>query len=516
MKVYAIFSGGGVKGAALAGCLQVIQERHDIEIAGYGGCSSGSIVALLGAIGYKGKDIHELMKTSLHPQNMLADKGKRLDLVKKMYSRVRDVMKSKKWVILKAWQLKSILSEFEVVVETMLNQVGLYDGELLKEYLMARIKEKLPALAEAAAISFEDLEIAGSPPLKVIASDIANNKAAVFSKDAKNFGTSVVDAICASTSYPLMFQTVLMPGGYRLADGGLSSNLPVFLFSKEQVRTRFPILAFDLVTPAEERDKDYKLNHLFSDLLNTALEASDEIMQRHPLIHPIPVKIPKGIHALKFDLTSEEIDELYNSGYSAASAFCHQWRKLKTVSQAGEILQLQLQSQYGDSKLFALPLMAICTAIEDYTQAEEVRAHIMLPTGRPDGSRIVVYHYGFNIDPDADLELSQYGGCSGKALEQRKPVYADLELTKKNYTKWGMTPNQQGKVDPNRKSMVSVPIFLWTREHDRVEDMDIIGILSIDSVTELAQGGWVENSRLDPDVYGIMAHWADVFGKLLS
>src|SRR5438552_9448385 len=50
MKAYAILDGGGVKGAALVGCLQAAEECG-VEFAGYGGTSAGSIVALLSAAG---------------------------------------------------------------------------------------------------------------------------------------------------------------------------------------------------------------------------------------------------------------------------------------------------------------------------------------------------------------------------------------------------------------------------------------------------------------------------------
>ena len=50
MQAYAVFDGGGVKGAALAGCLKAAQESK-IEFVGFGGSSAGSIVALLATAG---------------------------------------------------------------------------------------------------------------------------------------------------------------------------------------------------------------------------------------------------------------------------------------------------------------------------------------------------------------------------------------------------------------------------------------------------------------------------------
>jgi NTE family protein len=42
MEAYAIFDGGGVKGAALVGALAAARSK-DLEFLGYGGTSAGSI-----------------------------------------------------------------------------------------------------------------------------------------------------------------------------------------------------------------------------------------------------------------------------------------------------------------------------------------------------------------------------------------------------------------------------------------------------------------------------------------
>ena len=60
MKAYAIFDGGGVKGAALAGCLQAAEDRG-IEFVGYGGTSAGAIIALLACAGFKGRELQKIM-----------------------------------------------------------------------------------------------------------------------------------------------------------------------------------------------------------------------------------------------------------------------------------------------------------------------------------------------------------------------------------------------------------------------------------------------------------------------
>ena len=96
---------------------------------------------------------------------------------------------------------------------------------------------------------------------------------------------------------------------------------------------------------------------------------------------------------------------------------------------------------------------------------------------------------------DADLELSQYGGCTGRTLETRRPTVANLDDAKSNFKKWGMTQPQQSKVATDRRAMLSVPIFAFSADEKRgMEDLPIIGILSVDCSTSLSETNWIENS----------------------
>jgi NTE family protein len=53
MQAYAVMDGGGVKGAALAGCLRAADDAG-IEFIGFGGTSAGSIIAVLACVGFTG------------------------------------------------------------------------------------------------------------------------------------------------------------------------------------------------------------------------------------------------------------------------------------------------------------------------------------------------------------------------------------------------------------------------------------------------------------------------------
>jgi hypothetical protein len=316
---------------------------------------------------------------------------------------------------------------------------------------------------------------------------------------------------------------VSMSDGSSLADGGLSSNLPTFLFASEHELTQYPILAFDLVANPEKHGGS--LVQLLGDVLGTALEAADEIIHNlGPGVVRISIPVPATISTLKFDLTPQEIDELFSAGLNATSQFLGAWPRMRLARKAGEAIQRQLWTIYGDRKLFAAPLFAVANMIESRTAARNVRSHVMLNTGRSTNSRIVTYAYGFRSDDgDADLELEEFGGCSGRAIKDKKPMVADLLDAKSSFAEhWGMTAIQQGKVANDRKSMMSFPILALSRDESiRPEALPVIGVLSVDSSTALEETGWFQQNapphegRLHGDVLDIMKSWSDVISKLL-
>lgn len=536
MKAYAVLSGGGVKGAALAGCLDAA-THHGIEFAGFGGTSAGSIVALLASVGYDGKKIAGLMKNGqpAHPMAILKDQGQWLREAQAHLENAIDILYSDRSLFFKLRKLRSIHNKAAPIRKQIYNHLGLYDGKVLRKVLMDLVVQQKPELKNHASITFEDLENARCLPLKIVASDITLRKAAPFKRKPPQpsqgghriYSQDVFDAVRASAGYPFLFQPEVLADGTRLVDGGLSSNLPTFLFLEEQELTRYPLLAFNLVSSTSPSAKDSALVRFGKDMAASALEASDDLLANlMPNVHLVEVPIPADITTLKFDLSDTDIDRLYNAGYQETSTSLANWNRLKEVKDKEEkrpsgILNLpqQLQVVYGAETLFRFPLRSLIRMIEDHTSARDVRSQVMLPTGLGDGSRIVVYHQGFRPnDPDRDLVLGQYAGCSGRALETRIPAFADLADAKNNYTKWRMSSEQQARVAPDRQSMFSVPIFAWSRERGNVDDLPILGILSVDSSTALVDTGWVSAQDMSIDeggIFLIMIQWADVISKLL-
>lgn len=514
MKAFAIFDGGGVKGAALAGCLAAARDSG-IEFMGYGGTSAGAIVATLAAAGFSGEDIRELIKGKLHPKRILDDEGVLFGEAERTLKSILSDTTSDAWVLSKMYRVwKHFHSPF---FKTIIKEHGLYDGHVLINALLEILKNKFPSLASHSDITFQDLKRFNCLPLKLVATDLNRYCAAVFSADHETYGNSVTQAVRASSSYPFLFQPVILPDGRRLVDGGIATNLPTFLFAEEQEATQYPILAFDLITTVNPSCTN--IMELAKELMESALGASDElIVELLPGVKRIPIEVPATVTTLKFELNADDIDSLFNTGYQATGSALSKFSPLINSKDAGEVIQRQLWALYGDRKLFEPVLWALKKYVEENTHAKDVRTQIMLPTGRSSNSRIVTYFFGFRSgDADSDLELGCFDGCTGNAVKERRLSVADLQKAKSTFGKWGLTSQQQAKVAVDRQSMASVPIFAYGKDGSvPVDSLPVIGVLSIDSSTELMDTGWVgPDLAATKELYTIMTTWSDIVSKIL-
>jgi len=483
MQAYAIFDGGGVKGAALAGCLKAARDSG-IEFVGYGGTSAGSIVALLAAVGYSGDEIGDIMVNALQLGKLLADVSQPINELKEIKAKLAD---------LGFWGCVG-LKGYKPLMKSLATDLGFTDGRALSAEILKLARRKLGGdLAEH--FTFHDLQTRNCPPLKIVASDLGARLPVIFSNvggDEQN--GPVLDAIRASMSYPFVFRPVRV-NTRLLVDGGLCSNLPVFLFDREREQDRLPLLAFDLVVRPAENRTQYDIGHFCSDMLDTALEAGDFLMRRATGdIYHVRINVPEGIGTLDFDLASDRLQQLFDKGVADTMIFLN--KELVQWQQAENQIE-RLQALYAPPEDIEFVLQQFAIALERETEMTSVRTQVMLPTGR--GRRIVAYQHNMDNDPDQDLELAEDGGCSGRCWTSREPTFADLEdaAVGDNYLKWKMTPQQQAKVRKDRKTMLSIPIFdrmsLGERDLDRQR---LVGVLSADSDASLRDMMWLDGELL--------------------
>ncbi|MDE2507498.1 MAG: patatin-like phospholipase family protein, partial [Planctomycetota bacterium] len=209
IPAYAILDGGGVLGAALAGCLKAAED-YGFEFVGYGGTSAGSIVALLASVGYSGDELGKLI-TETPFTKFLEEDGKKLTELKKHVKTIITAVQPG-WIraVLNICQLLSAFVALRSAVDDPKKAFGVDAGTSLEAFLTEMVHAKVQLLKDAPMITFDQLEKAKCKPLKVIASDLTRRQPAIFSSENQSYGLSVIDAVRASSCYPVVFKAKVM------------------------------------------------------------------------------------------------------------------------------------------------------------------------------------------------------------------------------------------------------------------------------------------------------------------
>ncbi|RSK27813.1 hypothetical protein EJF36_13515 [Bacillus sp. HMF5848] len=294
MYIDGVFSGGGVKGFALIGAYQAIEERG-LKFKRIAGTSAGSIIACLIMAGYSSKELLKIMEE--------IDAIQFLDPRKLLFKNPVS-----KWILLYFY-------------------MGLYKGEALEQWLSVK-------LAEKGVVTFADLP---KESLRVVASDLSRGRILtlpddlpVYNYDARTF--PVAKAIRMSCSIPYFFEPVKLKtqnGTAVIVDGGVLSNFPIWLFwgQNNLRRKERPVLGIKLSAKDEnaQQNKIYNAIDLFGALFETMKDAHDAryVSRKHEKdIIFIPVE-----HTLstEFSLTEEKKLQLTQIGYETAKSFLKSW-----------------------------------------------------------------------------------------------------------------------------------------------------------------------------------------------
>ena len=187
-----VFEGGGVKGIAYVGAMEVLEEKGILgDVRRVGGTSAGAINAVLLAAGYSNDEQREILGT--------------LD-----FNRFMD-------------------DSFGVIRDTnrLLNEYGWHKGDFFRNWIGDLIRGKL-GTSEA---TFRDFQAAERPQLYFYGTNLSTRFGQVFSLEHTPT-MRVVDAVRISMSLPLFFAAIRDPRGDVFVDGGLLNNFPIKLFDR--------------------------------------------------------------------------------------------------------------------------------------------------------------------------------------------------------------------------------------------------------------------------------------------
>jgi NTE family protein len=187
-----VFEGGGVKGIAYVGAMEVLGRRRVLkDIGRVGGTSAGAINATLFALGYTNAETRKILK-NLDFNNFLDED----------WGVVRDTQR-------------------------LVNRFGWYKGDFFHGWIGKLVAKKLGS----PDATFADLKRAGRPELYVYGTNLSTKFGEVFSVE-RTPNESIADAVRISMSIPLFFTAVRNARDDIYVDGGVLDNYPVKLFDR--------------------------------------------------------------------------------------------------------------------------------------------------------------------------------------------------------------------------------------------------------------------------------------------
>jgi NTE family protein len=292
MYIDAVFSGGGIKGFALIGAYEAIEQKG-IQLKRVAGTSAGAIISALIVAGYKSSEIAQIVG-AVKLSDFLDE---RKALIPIPFA---------KWLFL-------------------YKRLGLYRGDALEKWLQE-------ILSARGISTFGDL-----PPgsLRLVASDLTTGTLIVLPEDLRKYGInpdtfSVARAVRMSCSLPYFFEPVKLrpPTGCSLiVDGGVLSNFPIWLFDNGTSRQDRPVLGIKLSANTNKQPVN-KIDNaitLFSSLFETMMKAHDLryiSRKREKNIVFIPVE---GGLTTEFGIGEPQKEALIKQGREKTEQFLRTW-----------------------------------------------------------------------------------------------------------------------------------------------------------------------------------------------
>lgn len=507
---YAIFEGGGAKGVAHVGALRAAEEQG-LAFVGVAGASAGAIVATLVALGY---DADHIMHPDRKDENILAVNGttptKILgeDLWEKfkahclyaepMEERLSDDAGfwSRMCGLVNLYVLHRRLRTQEkdrgffstVPVEVFVNQI--VRARLLELYAENNIDpSELPE-----RVTFKHLNFRRFPkllPLKIIVTDVEDEKLMVFDHRATP-DVVVSEAVAASIAIPLFFKPAKIPSHKAglFVDGGLVSNLPVWVFSEEKLEFErrapkfgpIPIIGFSLTEDGEKaaQKPEPSLPKYIGGLVRTAIFGSQAVSARF-IEDLLVVELATELGLVSFDAPWRDLCKAYSSAKDQAAK------------------RLRSALFFKPERLRAV-LAEIVETIEDGINARrrvDGRGEITQSRGNLVelfGARSLRVIHGVKMDADADdrLLLDGEGAGAAQAFRERNLIHMPLDPAQPIDL---MTKYERALVRRSLKSAICTPIYpdltYWRVEggvdpQERRNTKEPLGVFCFDSDDDLS------------------------------
>ncbi|HEV3437897.1 MAG TPA: patatin-like phospholipase family protein [Gemmata sp.] len=573
--------GGGIYGLNLLGQLSYLTERLKIIPVAVAGNSAGSIVATLFWAGYTPWEIRDIFADMAAKRQLAGLVGPfeppnrpfkishfrsiRDDCIQLVEQLGGDESRSR-WR--RAWRTLGTPFRFCGLIWTLRrlrNQItphdvnrGCFQGDAFTEMIDHLIRNgpqfKNRTLPQGRLLEFKDVreliendQTFNPPALFITATNVTGRKLEVFNSiDPKYHHVPIAKAVRASAGFPFFFRPTefkdtAFAGWY--ADGGIVSNYPAWIFSKE-FRIRLlespeyrPLAArpwahFGLRLERAPVDGD-PLNtspKLYFESLGRLLlvgEARSELENRlanlvtRSFIVQQPTSdtgVPPDLDLLDVDkVTPKIVKAMYQCGRNAGDRLGELHYALPDRAQIEQPLTTLINRAL-------LVLSQVDSSGKPDNSKILFRSNVFIPSR---GTLYIQYAVNMKGDPDENFSLRFDAGLTGFCFSLRRPLICNLEkignLHKENKellnNLFGMTADQHEQVRKDRTWLASIPIFDPLASYPRDlhsgqvpyqaafyhslsgrTDGAILGVLNLDAKILYSPMG------LDPDP---KVHWTD-------
>ncbi|MBI5664220.1 MAG: patatin-like phospholipase family protein [Nitrospirae bacterium] len=193
-----IFEGGGVKGIAYAGAMEVLEGKGILqEIKRAGGTSAGAINAVLFGLNYTNSETKDILG-ALNFKNFLDDS----------------------WGVFR--DTKRLINEF-----------GVYKGDFFRSWIADKIKQKTGNSESTFKEIFDQKDEKGFRDIYMVGTNLSTRFSEIFSFEHTP-RMPLADAIRISMSIPLFFTAKRNTRDDVYVDGGVLDNYPIKLFDRDK------------------------------------------------------------------------------------------------------------------------------------------------------------------------------------------------------------------------------------------------------------------------------------------
>ena len=510
---YAIFEGGGARGISHIGAVKAL-EQENFRLLGVAGASAGAIVAALLAAGYTADQIfnvsnrtHILQKQETTPIGLLGtDAWHGFTGAQQLFQGVQGIDVGRElavWlialllciVVLGKWAAVLLVlflgllfalvwPWWRTLVTPLFASLGLFSTgnmvDVLNEILREGLRESYRQIAKDRAqnglpdpdgnntreppktVTFGDLDpILGRVEvcrrLKVVVSDVSGRCVQLF--DHTTPDVPVAQAVAASAAIPLFFAPPKIDGepDRVFADGGLVSNLPVWVFANERLRQErelqesIPTYAFSLTEEDVAADghpaKPVTVGGHVTRVARTGIFGSQEVVAR-TLADVVRIALPSRLGTFEFGVNKDDAAAAFQDGLNAAADVLARQRLRRSY----------LEALLDQVQRFSLGKLKASLGSNDVLLRVRLYEPVRDQAGKPEGFRTVAQS-GCSNDPDAQLIIDNRNRGVPRAYEEATPVYLDLRPLARSPKDNFMTPAEHALVRQGLQSLIALPIL---------------------------------------------------------